>query len=728
MKIILLLLLIIILQFTFASENPNSNKILYLKKVDVEIKIDGIIDDIWNVADSTDDFFQLLPYYDQPVSRRTVAKVLTTDEAIYCLIICYDDKEKIQTSTGLHDQFGGDIVSFMIDTFGDKQSAYKFGVAASGVKMDSRLLDDGRNRDFNWDGIWFADAKVYDWGYVVEMEIPYKSIKYDKTLTEWGVDFDRWIPWLTEDQYWCRYEKNEGQRVSKFGRLVFSDFKPTITGLNLEIYPVGISKITYIDDGKYKFDPEAGLDIFFNPSQQLTFQLTANPDFAQIEADPFSFNISRYESYFSERRPFFTEGNEIFMPAGRQRGSGFYQPLELMYTRRIGKLLPDGSQVPLIVGTKAFGRQDDWEYGGFYALTGKTNYKIDNEDKTEPQASFVSGRIKKTILSNSNIGMLFVGKITEGNTYGVIDIDGAFRTSDWQLAYQVARSIENDKGDYAFSAGFTSFGERWITLARTRYIGNDFEINQVGFVPWKGTGTLTAITGPIWYFDDGLIRSTMLYGGLYLGYEKADDYTDRSGVLGLNVQFRNQWGFETNISAGKSRDEDVTYDSYELTFSSWFDISPRWGANLYGGYSKTYNFRRDYLGYYSWVGASGSYRIIDELQIGTNYRMFIEIDPERNVEDITFNARPYFSLTPVNDLNLRMYVDNVFIRSTDKMQSIIVGFLFSWNFLPKSWIYFAYNEFRDRSDEYDMNNNILPNRLHVTDRAGVFKIKYLYYF
>jgi hypothetical protein len=104
--------------------------------------------------------------------------------------------------------------------------------------------------------------------------------------------------------------------------LFFSDFKPTVTGLNLEIYPVGISKIKYINDGKYKFDPEAGLDIFFNPSQQLTFQLTANPDFAQIEADPFSFNISRYESYFSERRPFFTEGNEIFMPAGKQRGSG----------------------------------------------------------------------------------------------------------------------------------------------------------------------------------------------------------------------------------------------------------------------------------------------------------------------------------------------------------------------------------------------------------------------
>ena len=74
----------------------------------------------------------------------------------------------------------------------------------------------------------------------------------------------------------------------------------------------------------------------------------------QIEADPFDFNISRYESYFDERRPFFTEGKEVFMPSGRQTNTGFYRPMELFYSRRIGKLLPDGKRVPLILGTKAF--------------------------------------------------------------------------------------------------------------------------------------------------------------------------------------------------------------------------------------------------------------------------------------------------------------------------------------------------------------------------------------
>ncbi|MCW8810631.1 MAG: carbohydrate binding family 9 domain-containing protein, partial [Ignavibacteriaceae bacterium] len=429
MKKYLLLFLIPVFIYSY---NPNEDKKLILKKINVEIKIDGIIENVWSSADSVVKFFQLSPYYNRPPTNRTVAKVLTTDDALYCLMICYQKREDILAVSGVLDDYTGDIVSLMIDTFNDKQTAYKFAVNASGVRMDSRLLDDARNRDYSWDGIWFADSKIYNWGYVVEMKIPYKSIKYEKSLTEWGLDFDRWIPAQNEDLYWCEYEQTEGQRISKFGKLVFDNFQPTATGLNLEIYPVGLMKVNYTDNEKYKVDPDAGLDIFYNPSQKLTYQLTVNPDFAQIEADPFDFNISRYESYFDERRPFFTEGQEVFMPSGRQTNTGFYRPMELFYSRRIGKLLPDGKRVPLILGTKAFGRLGDWEYGGFLAMTDEVNYKNEDDiDTVEQRAYFGSGRIKKQVFGNSSIGLLFVGKQTKDNTYGVIDIDGAFRESNW---------------------------------------------------------------------------------------------------------------------------------------------------------------------------------------------------------------------------------------------------------------------------------------------------------
>jgi hypothetical protein len=716
MKKISILLFFVLAGSLFAQKN--SDKIFRIQKVSETIKIDGIIDPVWNQADSISDFTQLSPYYNTTPTRKTVARLLTTDKALYCLIICYDDRKNIQAFKGTLDDVQGDNVSLMLDTFGNGRTAYKFGVSASGVRIDCRLLDDARNRDYTWDGIWFADTKVYDWGYVVEMEIPYKSLQYDESLTSWGMDIDRWISEKSEDIYWCHYEENEGLRVSKFGRLEFQDFKPTVKGIHLELYPVGIAKAAYQGNDKYDVDPDVGIDIFYNPSPKLTFQLTANPDFAQIEADPFQFNISRYETYFSERRPFFTEGNEIFMASGRQRNTGFYSPMELFYSRRIGKKLPDGSEVPILLGTKTFGRIKSWEYGGFVAMTGEKEYSLDDSMYTEENAVFGSARIKKQILENSSIGLLFVGKHDRNGDSGVLDIDGAFRTSDWQLAYQIARSFKGDQGDYAASAGFTMFKEKSMVLIRGRFIGSRFDIDDVGFVPWRGTSQVVAIGGPRWYFEDGYIRSILFYGGPYVNYEKVDRFTDYGGILGFNMQFRNNWGYEIGLDIGEAKDLDRQFTSYSINLSTWMNMSAKWNGSLGGGYQKTYNFSRDYLAYYSWFWAQYQWQIFRSLQIGTSANVFVEWNPKGDLEEITYNTRPFISATPVNNLNIRVYLDNVFLRSSDRFEQLIGGFLFSYNFSPKSWIYFAVNEIQTR-----------PNgHMEVSDRVGVFKLKYLYYF
>ena len=724
----LLLPLLMIFSTILSAGQPDNEKIFLMKRSLSDIIIDGVIDDEWNKADSVSDFFQLEPYFGNQPSFQTVAKILTSEDAIYCLIKCYQNNELIVANAGILDNYTGDMVSVMFDTFKDKRTAYKFGVSASGVKYDTRLLDDARNRDNGWDGIWHAESKLYNWGYVVEMKIPYKSIQYDEKLTEWGLDFDRWISQKNEDLYWCRYEENEGQRISKFGRLLFTDYHPNIKGLNLEFYPVGLSKATYLRDGKYKIDPDAGIDIFYNPSQNFTFQLTGNPDFAQIEADPYDFNISRYESYFSERRPFFTQGNEIFLPSGKQSNSGFYSPLELFYSRRIGKKLPDGTEVPLTFGTKAFGRFGDWEYGGFLARTSETDYYDDNTRLTEPSALFGSARIKKQIMGNSSVGLLFIGRHDRNNNYGVVDIDGAFRGDSWQLAYQAARSFINDKGDYAASAGFTKLESDYLLLARTRYIGNEFNIDQVGYVPWRGTATFVAIGGPRWYYETGYVRSILLYVGPGLVYEKTDNFTDYTGILGFNMQFRDNWGGEINLETGESKDEGIKYSYYSMNFSTWFDISPDWDANFWGGYAKTYNFAREYLSYYQWLGINFAWNAAEILKLGTSFNSWLEGNPSGSLEEVTLNARPYLSITPVNDLNIRLYVDNVYLKSSQKIESVIAGLLFSYNFLPKSWIYLAVNEFMERTDEQDLAGQILSRKLNTVSRAAVLKIKYLYYF
>ena len=161
-KYFTLLLFIPVLLSAFTTD-----KVLILKKTDVPIKIDGVIDEAWSKADSATNFFQLQPFYGKEPSRKSYAKVLTTENSLYCLIVCYDALENIQQNTGKLDDVGGDICSIMLDTFGDKRTAYKFAVNAAGVRADCRLLDDARNRDYSWDGVWFSAAKIYDWGYVI---------------------------------------------------------------------------------------------------------------------------------------------------------------------------------------------------------------------------------------------------------------------------------------------------------------------------------------------------------------------------------------------------------------------------------------------------------------------------------------------------------------------------------------------------------------------------------
>lgn len=706
----------------------DTTKALILKRSPAEIVLDGIIEPAWSAADSATGFFQLSPNYAQPPRYRTVCKLLTTDDALYCLIRCEQPPDQIEAYAGVHDQPSGDMVSLMLDTFGDRQTAYKFGVSSGGVQYDARLLDDARNRDESWDGVWFSAVQTYEWGYVVEIKVPYRSIRYDANLSEWGLDFDRWVPSTREDLYWSVYEQNEGQRVSKFGRLILNGARPQVKGLNLEIYPVGLAKATYLESGgKYKIEPDAGIDVFYNPSEKLTFQLTGNPDFAQIEADPYQFNISRYETYFSERRPFFVEGSEIFAASGRESNTGFYRPLELFYPRRVGKILPDGSRVPLLVGTKASGRIGEWQYGGFYALTGEEEYIADNVQSVEPRAHFMAARVKKQILDNSSVGVLFVGKASPGNVNGVLDVDGAFRTSSLQLSYQIARSVDNGSGDFAASAGLVGFGKTWANLVRLRAIGSSFDGNQVGFIPWRGTTEFLALTGPVTYYEDGPVRQRMIVFGGGVTYKDAELYWDRVAIADYNLNFRANWGCEFTLIGGKSRDNGKTYSSYEVDFSLWLNTSPRWEGHFNGSYGRSYNFARDFLANFGYASGELEWKPASFLLVGSSGGIFVEQNPDGGIEEVTYNVRPVVSFTPLNDLNIRVYVDNLFLRSTGQREQAIYGFLVSYNVLPKSWIYLAINETQDRSEEIDGAGTLLPKRLHTTARAAVLKAKYLYY-
>jgi len=243
-------------------------------------------------------------------------------------------------------------------------------------------------------------------------------------------------------------------------------------------------------------------------------------------------------------------------------------------------------------------------------------------------------------------------------------------------------------------------------------------VDQIGFVPWRGTVELTALSGPVWRLATGPLLSLLLAAGGQIYYKDVELSYDRYGIVILNMEFRSNWGYEVDIAYGKAKDRGIPYPSWSVSLSSWYDVSPRWNANLNAGIERSFNFPRDYLAHDGWISPRIAWKPVDILEVGTSGGIFLEGNPGGTVEEITYNARPYFSLTPVNDLNVRMYADNLFLRSSKRLERVIIGFLFSYNFRPKSWVYLAINETR----------GLIDGIMQTTDRAAVLKVKYLYFF
>ncbi|MCK4322541.1 carbohydrate binding family 9 domain-containing protein, partial [candidate division WOR-3 bacterium] len=284
----------------------NNDKVVDVRFTEVAPVIDGVIEEVWEVADSAYNFVQFAPYEKEQPTERTAVYILQDKENLYFAFRCYAKEHKpIACFTSDEDD-----IRINIDPFNSKTTAYYFLLYASGIIDDGLFLDDGKRRDDSWDGVWYRAVKLYDDRFEVEVKIPFKSIRYKKGLTEWGINFGRYIAARKETDYWVEYTQLEGDMVSKYGTLRGVD--PRSTGHYFELYPEGFLRYDKSgeEEGVYKL--RGSLNFKWDVTPEMTLNATAYPDFAQIESDPFELNLERYPIYLDERRPFFLEGNEIF--------------------------------------------------------------------------------------------------------------------------------------------------------------------------------------------------------------------------------------------------------------------------------------------------------------------------------------------------------------------------------------------------------------------------------
>jgi hypothetical protein len=359
------------------------------------IVVDGKLDEpLWQKSAVATDFIQFEPHKGRPASFKTEARILFDDRFIFIGVSCYDPEpekivSRITKREGVIDS--DDSISIGLDTFADKRTAYAFFTNILGTQLDGRLSDNGRTWDTTWDAEWKSKGSRTEYGWCVEVAIPFASLKFNPGKNKtWGFGLGRIIPRKLERSTWTG-PVEDFDRVSQFGVLTGLDLKKTRK--KYQIIPHVITKVE--QDEKTEF--EAGIDIRYAFSQAVSANLTVNPDFAIIEADEEVVNLTRFETFLPEKRNFFLEGSEIYQ-----------QRIKLFYSRRIEDIYG---------GLKLYGKLGKYE---FSTLVVQSKPGDDPEDLS---ANYTVFRLRRDFSKSSNIGFLMANKLTDGRLSGSAGID-----------------------------------------------------------------------------------------------------------------------------------------------------------------------------------------------------------------------------------------------------------------------------------------------------------------
>jgi hypothetical protein len=382
--------------------------------------IDGSIEDeAWQAGAWDGDFVQFEPVNGGSPSQKTEFKVLYDENNIYVAIKAYDTAtDSISRRISRRDNADGDFVGISFDSYHDLQTGFTFVVNAAGVKNDFVWVSDGQSEDDTWDPIWYTDAGMYDWGWAAELRIPLTQLRFrisDEGV--WGMEVLRQLFRKRETSIWQHVDRNASGFVHNFGEMTgLTGIKPRKQA-DITPFIVGsLEKFEKVEGNPFatgtNWKINGGLDAKFGITNDMTLDLTVNPDFGQVEADPSVVNLTAFETFFEEKRPFFVEGNNITsFKTGIGDGDIGYD--NLFYSRRIGRSPHMGAETetneyantprvtPIISAAKITGKTPDGlSIGVLEAVTAEGKAEIDSLGKrtwqtVEPLSNYFVSRVMK---------------------------------------------------------------------------------------------------------------------------------------------------------------------------------------------------------------------------------------------------------------------------------------------------------------------------------------------
>ena len=541
-------------------------------------QIDGRLnDEVWEAADQISDFVQWEPDNLTPLSERTAVQVAYDDRYLYVAVRCFDsDPSGITAGFGRRDtRPPTDWIEVGFDPQHDHLTAYVFEANPSGVQGDFEYFDDVRtNRDY--DGVWDVGTQVTAEGWTAEFRIPFSQMRFvapSAGEATWGFTVRRTIYRKGEYGEWTGRARGEQGNVSRWGHLAFTE--RLVPPHRVELLPFMLARRDDPPGARATHGASGGLDVRMGLGTSATLSATVNPDFAQVEQDPAVLNLTVFETFFPEKRPFFLEDSRTFLPPRRQ--------FRLFHSRRIGPrpgrftlargdhLIDRPDETTLLGAAKVTGKANTWTYGAMTALTSREYAAVDavtNDEAgretfrrasrlIEPLTSYNVARVQRDVLGgSSNVGALATAVVRQH------DADAVTGGIDYNIRW--ARNLFNWNGVWmgtrapfgaATRAGFGGvtnlgyIGKHLEFNNNIAFISRDFRITDLGFLTNSRVDKTDFDVAVVLKQPDpwGVFRSVQstINGGQ--GWNLDRVVFDRFMSVSLNSQFRNFWSTDLRL-------------------------------------------------------------------------------------------------------------------------------------------------------------------------------------
>lgn len=550
--------------------SPASPSVVGARRVSAPITLDGRLDEPdWQAAPVASGFLQRDPDQGQPATEPTELRLLFDDHALYVGARLRDDApDRIVRQLSRRDALPeADSFTLFLDPHRDRRTGVVLQVSAAGVQRDAAIYDDNFEDD-TWDAVWESAVAIDGDGWSVEMRIPFSQLRFPATAGHvWGVNARRVVYRKNESSWLELVPKNENGLASRMADLGGIDgIEP---GRHVELLPYVSGRAEYVapatagdpfNDGSRYFG-SAGLDFKYGVSSGMALVGAINPDFGQVEVDPAVVNLTAFETFFDEKRPFFTEGSQIFLRFGRSGASDyttfFYPEPQLFYSRRIGRAPQGGAagdyvdtpaSTTILGAVKLVGRtKSGWNLGLLEAVTGREYARVAtggsrDQLEVEPLTNYFVGRAQHALGQRASIGFLgtavvrdldtpSLGAVLPGRAF-VGGVDGHVLLGgkrDWVLSGGLAGSTLS--GSQAAVLRLQTAAQRYYQRPDAGYVSVDPAATSLS--GWSGRVGLNKNSGNV-TFNAGL-------WGISPGFEPNDlgyaTQTDRGGAHGL-VQFR----------------------------------------------------------------------------------------------------------------------------------------------------------------------------------------------